>query len=257
MQHLDQLLREHPHLRDVDYQRLVLAAQVDPATAWPELVRLSIPVVHTAAYRMAEGLRDRDAVAEVATAQVFERLREDDFAAIRRFVGFGKWTSLLVRMTQQAPILAEGRVAREHPPQVDPVTGLPRPLDDPEGAVPVLDPRFVELLRAEGDRFYVALGKSVQIMHRSDRLLLGMRYEQGLTLHELDRLFRLGSPVRIASLLSRLCQAIQPVRAVIEAWQVPPEQHEALMRVAIHHLYASRSMATVSDEKMLAAVPHR
>jgi hypothetical protein len=202
-------------------------------------------------------LRDREAVADIATTQVFERLRDDDFAVVRGFVGFGKWTSLLVRLTQAAPILAERRQGREHPMQSDPASSLPLPLEDPDGAVPALDPRFLELLRAEGDRFYVALGKSVQIMHRADRLLLGMRYEQGLTLHELDRLFRLGSPARIASLLARLRQSIQPVRALIEAWQVPPEQHEALMRVVIHHLYTSRSMATVSDEKMLAAVPHR
>lgn len=256
MQHLDQLLREQPHVRDVDYQRLALAAQQDPAAAWPELVRLSIPIVYTAAWRMSEGLRDRDAVAETATAQVFERLRDDDFATVRGFVGFGKWTSLLVRFTQSAPILAERRQARELPPQTD-ANGQPLPVDDPDGPIPLLDPRFHELLRTEGNRFTVALGKSLHVMHRVDRLILGMRYEQGLTLQELDHLFRLGSPARIASLLARLRQAIQPVRALIEAWQVPPQQQEALMRVAIHHLYSTRSMATVSDEKMLAAVPHR
>jgi hypothetical protein len=252
MQHVDQLLREHAHLRSVDYQMLLERARPDPAAHWAELVRRSAPIVHTVAYRLAEGLRDRDALAEAATRQVFEAIQAGDFALVRAFVGYGKWTSLLVLLTHKAPVLAERRREREFP---DPAQAWP--VGDPDGPIPPLEPQYRELLEREGDRLRAALGKFLLTLHRTDRLLLAMRYEQGLSLRELDHLFRLGSPQRIASLLARLRTHVQPLHAVVVAWGVPPTQHEALARAAFHHLYASRSMATPHEEHTAPALQRR
>ena len=85
-------------------------------------------------------------------AAALDRIADRDFAVIREYVGYGKWPSQLVRMVQQAPVLAELRAERERPAQ-----SLDRPIEDPDTAVPVLEDRYAQLLEKEGDRFFAAI----------------------------------------------------------------------------------------------------
>ena len=57
MRHFDLLLMRHPHLRAIDYQRLVQRVKEDPAAHWNELVEACAPIVlpikHLSEYWMA------------------------------------------------------------------------------------------------------------------------------------------------------------------------------------------------------------
>lgn len=245
MRHLDLLLLRHPQLRHVDFQRLVQRCKEDPAAHWDELVEASAPVVHTTALRLAERVGNAKALAEEVTLQVFERIAADDFAVVRDYVGYGKWPSLLVRLVTEAPSLRD----------VVPVAA--RATDDPDGAVPELDPQYASLLEKEGERFFQSMKKVLGVLHRRDRMLLAFRYEQDLTLRELDLLFRLGTPERVANLLDRLLGHLQPIRAVGDAWQMPHAQRHALLRIVVRRLFAEHSMATDDDRAPAPALQHR
>jgi hypothetical protein len=253
MKHIQRLIQEDPRLRHVDYQLLVQKAKVDPNAHWEELVRTSAPIVHTAAWRLAEHLPEGASVAEEVTRQVFEAIAGNDYEILRSYIGYGKWPSLLVRLTQQSPLLAERRRDREYPEL--PSEGRPPiALADPDGPIGPLSPQIEELCEKEGQPFLQALRKSVRILHRRDRLMLAMRYEQGLTLAELDQLFRLGTPDRVAALLKRIRQNLQPFRAVAEAWQLPEDQEEPLLRFTLGRILREHSMATVDEDKLAPAV---
>ncbi len=254
MRHIDRLIQEDPKLRQTDYQRLVQKAKQDPRAHWAELVRVSAPVVYTMAERLGAHLPEGGSVTEEVTRQVFERIADDDFAIVRNYVGFGKWTSLLLRLTQESPLLAQRRQDREWPQLVEegPVQVI---LDDREGSIPELLPKLRDLCDQEGERFLQALRKALRTFHRRDRLLLGMRYEQGLSLKELDMIFRLGTPERVASLLARLRDSLQPFTAVREAWEIPGEQEEALLRYTLGQLFRARSLATHEHAPQAPAVP--
>jgi len=252
MRHLDLLILRHPHLRNVDFQRLVQRVKKDPAAHWDELVDASAPIVHTMALRMADGLGNRDPLAEEATLQTFQALARDDYAVVRDYVGYGKWPSELVRTLQRTPVMSEARRAREYPP-VDPAIAL----DDPDQPVPVLEPKYAELLEKEGERFFVAMKRVVGVLHRRDRLMLGFRYEQGLSLREIDQIFRVGTPDRVGKLLDRLLGYLQPIRAVGDAWEMPHEQRHALLRVVVHRLYGEGTMETDEDRTTGPALQHR
>jgi hypothetical protein len=252
MRHLDSLLNRHPHLRHVDYQRLVQRAKADPPAVWDELVEVSIPIVYTAALRLADDLRNGPGIAEEATREVFARIRRDDYAVIRDYVGMGKWPSLLVRLTEQTRLLSERRREREHP--ADPATCTEH---DPDFPIPPLDDAVARRFEAEGERFLTAMRKSMGILHRNDRLLLGMRYEQGCSLRELDRIFRLGSAQRVESLLERLLDSLQPLRAVCDAWGVSREQKHALMRAIVGRVFGAGSMETDEQREIAPALQHR
>jgi hypothetical protein len=252
MRHLDLLLLRHPELRNVDYQRLVQKVKLDPAAHWAELADASAPIVYTAALGLAQHKGNAESLAEEATRQVFELIAANDFAVVRDYVGYGKWTSELVRLTQLAPVLSDLRRDREFPE-----IALDRAVEDPDQAIPVLEPRFAQLLDKEGDRFFDAMRKVIGVLHRRDRLMLGLRYEQGLTLRELDQVFRLGTPERVGSLLDRLLGYLQPLRAVGDAWQMPHEQRHALLRVVVHDVYQRTSMGTPADRKIAPAMQGR
>lgn len=252
MRHLDLLLIRHPKLRDVDYQRLVQLTKTDPRAHWDELVEASAPIVYNAALRLARKLGNPKGIADEATRQVFEAIARDNFAILQAYVGYGKWTSELVRLTQLTPALAEARAERDFA-EVD----LSAPLEDEDQTIPVLEPKFADLLDKEGARFVEAMRKVIGVLHRRDRLLLGFRYERGLTLRELDQIFLLGSPERVKSLLDRMLGNIQPLRAVGDAWQMPHEQRHALLRVIVHQLYQAGSMESDQLRAEAPALQHR
>lgn len=254
MRHIDRLIQEDPRLREIDYQRLVLKAKEDPRAHWDELVHASAPLVFTLAHRLAAHLPEGSAAAEEITRQVFAAIADDDFAVIRNFVGYGKWTSLLLRLTQQSPLLREGRRRREWPELAE--QGRPAvTLDDPDAPIAELEDRLEQLCDEEGDRLLEALWKAIHTLHRRDRLLLGMRYEQGLFLKELDVLFHLGTPARVAALLEKVRHSLQPFHSVVEAWEVPPEQEESLMRRTLGVVFRERSLATHPKQPAAPAVP--
>lgn len=253
MKHIQRLIQEDPQLRHVDYQRLVQKAKGDPDAHWEELVRVSAPIVYTAAARLADHLPEGASVAEEATRQVFASLVNDDYAILRSYVGYGKWPSLLVRLTEQCPLLSERRRDREYPETTD-ATRPPVALSDPDGAIGGLDPQIEELCEKEGERFLEALRKALKIMHRRDRLMMAMRYEQGLTLVELDQIFRLGSPERVASLLKRIRHSLQPFAAVASAWNLAEEQEEPLLRFTLGRILREHTLATVNEDKLAPAV---
>lgn len=242
----------HPRLRHVDYQRLVQRVKQDPAAHWDEFVEATCPIVHAMALRLAHGAGHRDAVAEEATRQVFEALADDDYAVIRAYVGYGKFPSQLVRMLMKTEALQKGRHGREYP-----TVDLARPIEDDDQTIPVLEARYAELLEQEGERFFKAMARVIGVLHRRDRLMLGFRYEQGLTLRELDMIFRLGTPERVGNLLDRLLGILQPLRAVGDAWEMPHEQRHALLRVVVHKLYGEGSMETDEDRAAGPALQHR
>ena len=225
MQHLDLLIQSHPKLRNVDFQRLILAAQEDPAASWAQVVEASAPIVYTAALRLVGARRGAAAAAEQACFEVLEAIHADDYRVLRDFIGFGKWTSLLIRLTEQTPTMMEMRSDSSF-----------------DASIPELDERSRGLLDSEGSGLLDHVVKVVKGLHRDDRLLLAMRYEQGLTLAELDQLFRLGSPERIESLLSRLRASLQPTSAVAEAWSLSDEQAEAVVAHLIRQVLERGSM---------------
>lgn len=251
MQHLDLLLKKHPALRSVDHQRLVQRAKADPAAVWPELVEVSIPIVYTAALRLADDLRNGPAMAEEATREVFERLRHDDFAILRGYVGFGKWPSLLVRLTQQTTVLSQRRQEHEQPAQPHMLT-----VNDPDQPIPALDPAVARQLEAEGQRFVDAMRKVIGVLHRRDRLMLSLRYEQGLTLRQIDQIYHIGSALRVGSTLDRLADSLQPLRAICEAWKVSPEQKHAILREIVGKVFL-QSMESSQDRPSAPALQHQ
>lgn len=248
MRHFDLLLMRHPHLRHIDYQRLVQRVKEDPEAHWDELVEASAPVVHTAAYRLALGTPDAAASAEDATREVFERLKADDFRIVRDYVGYGKWVSELVLLTEQTPTMEAVRDQR-----IRHQSDLSLPVSDPDGEIPVLEPRYAELLEKEGDRFLKAITQVMGLLHRTDRLILALRYEQELTLAELDQVFRLGTPSRVGSLIDRLVRKLQPIQAVADAWELPDGQRHALTRVVVQKVFATANMETDEDAAVAPA----
>jgi len=130
-------------------------------------------------------------------------------------------------------------------------------MTDDDQPVPVLEARYADLLEKEGERFFVAMKRVIGVLHRRDRLMLGFRYEQGLTLRELDMIFRLGTPQRVGNLLDRLLGILQPLRAVGDAWEMPHEQRHALLRVVVHKLFDEGSMETDEDRAAGPALQHR
>lgn len=235
MQHLDLLIRRHPELRKVDYQRLIQRAKEDPAAHWEELVESCAPIVYAMAQRLAGGQLHRDAVAEEVTHELFESLKADDYARIRNYVGYGKWPSLLLEWTSECESLS------------DP--------DGEDSDLPELDERSARLVEEEGPRFVGHMARNVGKLHRRDQLLLGMRYEQKLSLSELEHLFRLGSPERIQTLLDRIASTLQPLTAVSDAWQLDDEQQEAVLAYAIEKMFATGQLK--SDDSVAEAVQHK
>jgi len=157
-----------------------------------------------------------------------------------------------VRILMKTDALRDARRGREYPP-VD----LALPIEDDAQPVPVLEARYADLLEKEGERFFVAMKRVIGVLHRRDRLMLGFRYEQGLTLRELDMIFRLGTPQRVGNLLDRLLGILQPLRAVGDAWEMPHEQRHALLRVVVHKLFDEGSMETDEDRAAGPALQHR
>jgi len=160
MRHFDLLLMRHPHLRSIDYQRLVQRVKTDPPAHWDEFVEACAPIVLTAALRMARPVGNVKALAEQATVQVFQMLAENNYALIRAYVGYGKFPSELVRLTQLVPALAEPRQGREFPALSGEMA-----IEDDDAPVPALDACYVELLEKEGDRFVTAVRRVVQVLH--------------------------------------------------------------------------------------------
>jgi hypothetical protein len=227
MQHLDRLIRQHPSLRDVDYQRLVQKAQSDPTAHWSELVRASAPIAYSMALRLAGDRPDSAAVAERATFELFAAIRADDFARLREVVGYGRWPSLLVRWLRATPALAA--LATTTQPDV-------------EAPIPAVDEAVARVLAAEGERFIDHMHRVLRSLHPHDRLLLAMRYERGLTLREIDQLFRLGTPPRVASLLRRLEDSLQPIQAVGASARLDAEQRRALLAQVVRKIFATSDM---------------
>jgi len=220
------------------------------------LVRASAPIVYTTASRLASDLPEGEGLADRATYEVFEAIADDDFAIVRDYVGMGSWPSLLVRLTQKSPVLASRRHEHEYPPAPNP-THPETALDDPDQPIANIDGRFETALAEEGDRLLSAVLQVARQLHRRDRLMLGMRYEQGLTLRELDVLFRLGSPERVGALLGRLRRSLQPISAIIDTWSIPAEQEEPVLRYLVQKIYGTASLETVQEEKTAAALPSR
>jgi hypothetical protein len=252
MRHFDLLLMRHPHLRSIDYQRLVQRVKNDPAAHWDEFVAACAPVVLTAALRLARNVGNAEAVAELATVQVFQELAAHNFALVRSYIGYGKFPSELVRLTQQAPVLAEARASREFPAPDGTAA-----IDDPDAPIPALDAKYISLLEQEGEKFIEAVRRVVRILHRQDRLMLGLRYEQGLQARELDQVFRLGSPERVAGILDRLIEQLQPIVAVAEAWQLDGAQRHALARRVLFGIFSEGSLETDEDAATAPALQHR
>ena len=252
MRHFDLLLMRHPHLRSVDYQRLLQRVKKDPAAHWDELVEACAPIVLTAALRLARDVGNAKAVAHEATVQVFGTLAANDYALIRSYIGYGKFSSELVRLTQQAPALAEARRGREFP-ELDGTSAIA----DPDAPVPTLEDRFVSLLEQEGEKFTQAVRRVVTVLHRHDRLMLGLRYEQALHVRELDQLFRLGSPERVAGILDRLIGQIQPIVAVASAWELDDAQRHALARRVLYTVFSSGSLESDENVASAPALQHR
>jgi hypothetical protein len=242
MQHLDRLIRQHPTLRHVDFLRLVQQAQSDPATHWSELVRASAPIAHSMALRLAGDRPDAAAVAERATLELFSALRADDFARLRSFVGYGRWPSLLVRWLRQTPALA-------------PLA--PAVSEDLERPLMRLDATVQQALDAEGERLIEAMRRTLRSLHRQDRLLLALRYEQRLTLREIDSLLRLGTPARVASLLERLESSLQPVQAVAAAARLDAAQRSALLAELVRRIFESSDMQSDEHRKSALATLRR
>ena len=251
MRHFDLLLMRHPHLRSIDYQRLVQRVKTDPSAHWDELVEACTPIVLTAALRMAQPVGNAKALAEQATVQVFQMLAENDYELIRSYVGYGKFPSELVRLTQLAPALAEPRQGREFP-------GLSgdAAIEDRDAPVPALDARYVELFEKEGSPFVTAVRRVVQVLHRRDRLMLGLRFEQGLSVRELDQIFRLGTPERVAGILDRLVSSIQPIDAVASAWELDDAQRHALARRVLFQVFSEGSLESDEDRTTSPALQH-
>lgn len=254
MRHIVRLIQEDPALRSTDFERLVQRAKEDPRAHWDELVRASAPIVFTMAERLSAHLPEGGSVAEEVTRQVFERIADDDFAIVRGHVGFGKWTSLLLRLTEQTPLLSQRRREREWPALAE-EGPVEIELNDRDGSIPALEPRIQDLCEKEGGRFLDSMWKALRTLHRLDRLLLAMRYEQGLSLAELDLIFRLGTPERVASLLARTRNSLQPFVAVREAWNLPTEQEEALLRHVLGQIFRAHSLATHEHASPAPAVP--
>ncbi len=251
MRHFDLLLMRHPHLRSIDYQRLVQRVKTDPAAHWDELVEACTPIVLTAALRMARSVGNAKALAEQATVQVFQRLAENDYALIRSYVGYGKFPSELVRLTQLAPALAEPRQGREFP-----ALSGEAAIEDADAPVPALDPHYAGLFEKEGPDFVTAVRRVVQVLHRRDRLMLGLRYEQGLTVRELDQIFLLGTPQRIAGILDRLILTLQPIVAVAAAWELDDAQRHALARRVLFQVFSQGSLESDEDLDTSPALQH-
>jgi hypothetical protein len=251
MRHIDLLLMRHPHLRSIDYQRLVQRVKTDPPAHWDEFVAACTPIVLTAALRMARPVGNVKALAEQAVVQVFQMLAENDYALIRAYVGYGKFPSELVRLTQLVPALAEPRQGREFP-----ALSGETAIEDADAPVPALDARYVELLEKEGDRFVTAVRRVVQVLHRQDRLMLGLRYEQGLSVRELDQVFRLGTPERVAGILDRLVLDLQPVVAVASAWELDHAQRHALARRVLFRVFSEGSLESDEDLATSLALQH-
>ncbi len=249
MRHLDLLLMRHPHLRKIDYQRLVQTTKEDPAQHWEAFVEACAPIVHTIALRLVAHAPDVRSRAELATREVFETLRANDYQIIQDYVGYGKFPSLLARLTQLSPAVAEVRAPHER--------DLDRPLDDPDRPIEVLDPRYSELLAKEGEAFLHAMEQALGLLHRMDRLMLSLRYDQELTLAEVDQILRLGSAQRVDSLLNRLVAKLQPLRALADAWDLSDEQGQALTRVVIHKVFDRGNMATHDEAAVAPATQGR
>jgi hypothetical protein len=251
MRHFDLLLMRHPHLRSIDYQRLVQRVKTDPPAHWDELVEACTPIVLTAALRMAHSVGNAKALAEQATVQVFEMLAANNYALIRSYVGYGKFPSELVRLTQLAPALADARRGREFPALLGESA-----IEDHEAPVPALDARYLELFEKEGLGFVTAVRRVVHVLHRRDRLMLGLRYEQGLSVRELDQIFRLGTPQRVAGILDRLVSSIQPIVAVASAWELDDQQRHALARRVLFQVFSSGSLESDEDLTTSPALQH-
>jgi hypothetical protein len=133
-------------------------------------------------------------------------------------------------------------------------------LSEPEGeesALPQLDERSLHLLEKEGPRFIEHIARAMGRLHRRDRLLLAMRYDQKLSLRELDHVFLLGSPERIQSLLARIATALQPLMAVSDVWQLEDDQQEAVLAHAVERAFAAGSQESDKDRAEARAVQQR
>ena len=131
------------------------------------------------------------------------------------------------------------------------------PIVDADFEVPALEDGYVHLLEKEGGRFVTAVRRVVHVLHRRDRLMLGLRFEQGLTCRELDQVFRIGSPERVAGILDRLLAQIQPLVAVAEAWELDDAQRHALAHRVLFEIFASGSLESDEGHTHAPALQHR
>jgi hypothetical protein len=86
--------------------------------------------------------------------------------------------------------------------------------------------------------------------------MLSLRFEQGLTLAQLDQIFRIGSAHRVGSILERLADSLQPLRAVCQAWNVTPDQKHAILGEVVRKIF-EQSMESSEERPSAPALQHQ
>lgn len=165
------LERRHRALAFADLRRGVLAGDDE---AWQRLVEKYSRFVYTVALKLLAGAADREELASRVYARVFERIAERRFRLLWRFQGRCRFTSYLFRVVQsekKAVFADRGSVLRAESPK-EHERADERPTEHP-------------LLDAEALRQAVA--RALERLTSTDRLVLVLRFRDGLTLREIAR----------------------------------------------------------------------
>lgn len=171
---LDELAALERRSRDlafVDLRRGVLAGDDG---AWRRLVEKYSRFVYTVALKLLAGAAEREELAARVYARVFERIAARRFRLLWRFQGRCRFTSYLFRVVQsekKAVLACRGRERSA----------------GSETEHELVDERPRELPLLDADALRRAVARALERLTSADRLILVLRFRDGLKLREIAR----------------------------------------------------------------------
>ncbi len=208
----------------IPFETVRIAVLAGEPGAWRKFVEKYSRFVYTVALKLLGGVDEREDKAATVYTRVFERLQGADFRLLRQFQGKCRFNTYLYRMVQSERKELFRKISTESKYRAD------EDVEEQASAPfePVLQPnRIAELVREAIDR-----------LEPEDRLMLLLRYHDGLKLREIAALQGESDINRTARTLYGSLEKLDLLRKWKERHN-PGEEEIKLLHAALENEFAT------------------